>query len=255
MSIMDDMPSIQAAGLQTNYEMIGSGPAVLLLHGWANAWEAWLPVIPFLSDHYTLIMPDLPGCGRSDTPKNGWSTKQHALWLDDFIQKIEQKPEAVIGHSYGGKILLEYCSGKYVYTPKKVVLLDSSGIPNILSSKQKALRLIAKYTPKMLKDTLKGSLRSKIYTSFGADSDYVWANEFQKRTLQIILKEDYTERLSSIAQPTLILWGKHDASTPLWQGETMHNLIPLNQFRTYDADHFPHQKYPKEVSDEICRFL
>jgi pimeloyl-ACP methyl ester carboxylesterase len=249
------MPNIQAAGVATNYEQIGSGPVVLLLHGWANAWEAWLPIIPYLSDHYTLIMPDLPGCGRTDTPTGGWSTPRHAQWLDAFIRGLDQKPEGIIGHSYGGKILLEYCSGQYTHTPKKLVLIDSSGIPNILSSKQKALRLVAQYTPQTIKDKMKGALRSKIYASFGADSDYVWANHFQKQTLRIILKEDYTDKLASIANPTLILWGKDDASTPLWQGETMHNLIPLNQFKTYDADHFPHQRYPKEVSEELCRFL
>ncbi|MEP7167059.1 MAG: alpha/beta hydrolase [Candidatus Woesebacteria bacterium] len=249
------MAIIQVAGLATNYETVGAGPALVLLHGWANAWEAWLPIIPFLSDHYTLLIPDLPGCGRTDTPKEGWSTPQHAKWLQDFLQATGQTVVGAVGHSYGGKILLEYCSGPYSHQPKKLALIDSSGIPNILNSKQKTLRLAARFTPKTIKDKITSTFRGKLYASFGADSDYVWANEFQKKTLQLILKEDYTQKLSSIAQPTLLLWGKSDTSTPLWQGETMHNLIPLNQLKTYDAGHFPHHTYPKPVSDELCHFL
>lgn len=252
---MGDMPIIQVAGLATNYERVGSGPLLLLLHGWANAWEAWLPLIPFLSDHYTLIIPDLPGCGRTDTPEIGWSTQKHAQWLDAYIEALGETPFATIGHSYGGKILLEYCSGNYNHEPKKLVLIDSSGIPNVLNSKQKAFRFITSITPKTLKEKFAGKMRSKLYETFGADSDYVWANSFQKKTLQLILKEDYTNRLASIMQPTLLLWGKSDASTPLWQGESMHNLIPLNQLKTYDAGHFPHQSFPKQVSEEIVKFL
>jgi pimeloyl-ACP methyl ester carboxylesterase len=200
-------------------------------------------------------MLDLPGCGRTDTPNIGWSTKQHAQWVDECIQKLQQTPIGMIGHSFGGKILLEYCSSQYTHEPQKLVLIDSSGIPNVLNSKQRALRLVARLTPKAIKEKVAGSMRSRLYETFGADSDYIWANEFQKKTLQIILQEDYTKRLASIAVPTLIIWGKNDTSTPLWQGETMHNLIPLNQLKTYDAGHFPHHTYPKEVSEELCRFL
>lgn len=259
---MDAMPIIQVAGLDTYYEQVGQGPVLILLHGWANTWEAWLPVIPLLSDHYTLVMPDLPGCGKTATPTTGWSTPQHAKWLEAFIlgtgyraQGTGRRGQGVVGHSYGGKILLEYCSGNYQPLPAKLILVDASGIPNILTGKQKLLRALATYTPKLIKKSIGGKLRGKVYEKFGADSDYVWANDFQKQTLQRVLREDYTKNLAQITQQTLLLWGKADTATPLWQGEIMHSLIPLNQLKVYDSGHFPHHAYPEEVSREILNFL
>lgn len=249
------MPTIQVAGLSTYYEKIGSGQTVLLLHGWANSWEAWLPIIPALSDQFTLILPDLPGCGKTQTPADGWTTQLHARWLESLLQTLDVVPETMIGHSYGGKILLEYTSGNYEFQPQKIVLIDCSGIPNILTSKQKLLQQLARMTPSFLKKRMGSQVRSKMYEKFGADSDYIVANSFQKLTLQLILKEDYTEKLANISQPTLILWGINDTSTPHWQGETMHTLIPLNQFKSYDTGHFPHQEHPAEVVEEIQNFL
>lgn len=253
MSIIDDMPTIQVTGLATNYEQIGSGPVLVLLHGWANAWEAWLPIIPYLSDHFTLVMPDLPGCGKTDTPSEGWSTARHALWLQDFMKQFSI--DGVVGHSYGGKILLEYCSGQYEPQPAKIVLMDASGIPAVLNKKQQTLARLSALTPSFLKDKLSAKMRSTIYEQFGADSDYISANDFQKQTLTIVLKEDYTKKLAMIEQKTLILWGKEDESTPVWQGESMATLIPLNELRSFDAGHFPHHTYPKEVSEAIIKFL
>ncbi len=254
------MPIIQVAGLATNYERIGSGPALVLLHGWANAWEAWLPVIPYLSDHFTLIMPDLPGCGATQTPKVGWSTPQHAKWLHDFLTQLTSLDSSLlslslVGHSYGGKILLEYCSGNYGLQPKKIVLIDASGIPAVLNKKQQTLAKLAALTPSFLKSKLNAKMRSTLYEQFGADSDYISANAFQSKTLQLVLKEDYTGNLAHIQQQALLLWGKSDDATPLWQAESMHQLIPQNKLVTSDAGHFPHHTHPKEVSDEIIRFL
>ncbi len=251
------MAFLQASGLQTYYEQVGKGPSLILLHGWANTWEAWLPIIPLLSDHFTLLIPDLPSCGKTETPKSGWSTKDHARWLEAFITNSKfQIPNSkffIAGHSFGGKILLEYCAGNYQPQSQKLILIDASGIPNILNYKQKIVQELAFFIPDFFKNKLPTAIKSKIYNA--VDSDYAYANDFQKQTLRIILKEDYTSKLAAIAQPTLLLWGKDDSATPLWQAESMHGLIPLNQLHTFAAGHFPHHQFPKKVSEDICRFL
>ncbi len=254
---MDAMPVLQAAGLQTNVEVIGKGPKLLMLHGWANTWESWLPVIPFLSDHFTLILPELPGCGKTETPTSGWSTQDHSLWLDDLCKNpvIGDSLSSAVGHSYGGKILLWNQSQASTIVFQKLILMDSSGIPAVLSSKQKLLTALATMTPAFLKGKLSTKIRGKVYSSFGVDSDYVVANEFQKQTLRIILKEDLTERLAKISAKTLLVWGKHDTSTPLWQGESMHTLIPLNQLKSYATGHFPHHEMPIPVGQDMLSFL
>lgn len=260
MSIIDPMPTIQAGGLATYYEQVGSGPLLVLLHGWANGWEAWLPIIPYLSDHFTLVMPDLPGCGKTETPKEGWDTQRHADWLSQFLHSLSSLDSTlsslcVVGHSYGGKILLEYCSGNYQPQPKKIILMDASGIPAVLNKKQQTLARLAVWTPSFIKAKLTTKMRTSLYKQFGAESDYISANPFQSATLKLVLAEDYTSKLAHIEQQTLLLWGKNDESTPLWQGETMQQLIPMNKMVTYDAGHFPHHTYPTKVSEEIVKLL
>lgn len=255
------MPTVQAQGLTTAYEKVGSGPPLLLLHGWANTWESWLPVIPSLSDHCTLFIPDLPGCGKTGTPSTGWSTPQHVNWLEDFLQQLIAQYNlsaadfSLCGHSYGGKILIFQQSGKTVVPTKKLILIDASGIPNNLTQKQKMLRLFSALSPKIIKENLPQSVRAKLYTSFGADSDYLSATPFQRQTLKIILKEDVTPLLAHISAATLLLWGTHDTATPLWQAQTMDELIPLSQLKTFAAGHFLPQEHPEQVAKEILEFL
>ncbi len=247
------MAFVQAQGLATWYEKVGHGPTLVLLHGWANSWEAWLPLIPFLCDHYTLILPDLPGCGKTAVPSEGWTTKQHADWFTEFLQCIEKKPIGYIGHSYGGKILLEYCSR--VSVKEKLVLIDASGIPNRLSPKAQLLSLLAQITPGVLKNTLSGGMRKKIYHTIGVDTDDAGANVFQHQTLRLILPEDYTQRAKTISNKTLLIWGSQDTATPLWQASVLEKHIPQSELVVFHTGHFPHQEQPKEVSEKIIKFL
>lgn len=54
-------------GGQLQWHIWGSGPALLLLHGGSGSWTHWCRNIEFLQQHYTIYVPDLPGCGDSDT--------------------------------------------------------------------------------------------------------------------------------------------------------------------------------------------
>src|SRR5437762_13345457 len=58
-------------GLRMHYLTAGSGPAVLLLHGYTQTSRMWRPLIPRLAEHFTVIAPDLPGIGALDVPTSG----------------------------------------------------------------------------------------------------------------------------------------------------------------------------------------
>jgi len=59
-------------GLKLQYLIAGHGPAIVLLHGYAEASRMWRPLMPKLASSFTVIAPDLPGIGGSDVP-TGWS--------------------------------------------------------------------------------------------------------------------------------------------------------------------------------------
>ena len=58
-------------GVTLNYATGGTGPALVLLHGYPQTWYMWRKVMPALAGHYTVIAPDLRGSGGSDAPAAG----------------------------------------------------------------------------------------------------------------------------------------------------------------------------------------
>ncbi|HXK32096.1 MAG TPA: alpha/beta fold hydrolase, partial [Candidatus Paceibacterota bacterium] len=60
-------------GLETNYKIAGSGPAILVLHGWGGSSDSWVKVQEILSEKgYQVIAPDFPGLGVSANPPIAW---------------------------------------------------------------------------------------------------------------------------------------------------------------------------------------
>ncbi len=55
-------------GVQFHYMTVGKGPAVVLIHGYAETSLMWKPIIPLLAQRFTVIAPDLPGIGDSSIP-------------------------------------------------------------------------------------------------------------------------------------------------------------------------------------------
>src|SRR6266487_1967614 len=66
-------------GMKIHYLTAGHGPAVILLHGYTQTSRMWRPLIPKLTDKFTVVAPDLPGIGDSGIPENGLDMKTAAI--------------------------------------------------------------------------------------------------------------------------------------------------------------------------------
>jgi pimeloyl-ACP methyl ester carboxylesterase len=64
--------SVHLNGIKQHYVKSGSGPAVMLLHGWPQTWYEWRHVIGLLGDKFTVVAPDLRGFGYSSKPTSGY---------------------------------------------------------------------------------------------------------------------------------------------------------------------------------------
>jgi len=88
----------------------GAGKPLFLLHGWPQHWYVWRKVIPELSKTHRLIMPDLPGFGWSDIPRDKDFCKEKLA--EDMLQLIAMlklKQVGLIGHDWGGWIGFLMC--------------------------------------------------------------------------------------------------------------------------------------------------
>lgn len=89
--------------IQLHYAIAGSGPAVVLLHGWPQTWRAWRKVIPLLQDRYTVIAPDLRGLGLSSLAEDGYAKRKVAADVWALVHDVLGHREFFLaGHDWGG---------------------------------------------------------------------------------------------------------------------------------------------------------
>src|SRR6185295_5315 len=78
--------TVDGAGI--HFMTAGRGPAVILLHGYAETSRMWKPIIPVLAKSFTVIAPDLPGIGDSAIPASGLDMKSAATRIHGLVRQL-----------------------------------------------------------------------------------------------------------------------------------------------------------------------
>src|SRR6202795_4915961 len=97
-------------GVKIHYTTGGHGPAVLLLHGYAETSRMWTPLIPRLAANFTVIAPDLPGIGGSDIPTDGLDMTHAASRMHALVKGLGVGKAAVVGHDIGLMVAYAYAA-------------------------------------------------------------------------------------------------------------------------------------------------
>ena len=92
---------ITVNGVRLHAVIGGSGPALLLVHGWPETWYAWRHVMPQLARDFTVIAVDQRGMGLSDKPQTGYDTGTQAADLIALMDALGHEKFAVAGHDTG----------------------------------------------------------------------------------------------------------------------------------------------------------
>jgi magnesium chelatase accessory protein len=96
-----------AAGIKWHVQIMGSGPTLLLLHGAGAATHSWRDLAPLLAQDFTVVAPDLPGHGFTETPGgDGLSLPGMATGVAALLAKLEVEPDLAVGHSAGAAIAM-----------------------------------------------------------------------------------------------------------------------------------------------------
>jgi pimeloyl-ACP methyl ester carboxylesterase len=111
-------------GVKLHYLTAGKGPAVLLLHGYAETSLMWKPIIPVLAERFTVIAPDLPGIGDSDIPANGLDMKTAAIRMHGLARSLGVEKAEVVGHDIGLMVAYAYAA-QFSAEVTKLVVMDA----------------------------------------------------------------------------------------------------------------------------------
>lgn len=101
------MDAVRVAGLRIGYQHVGHGPALVLLHGAYQDSRVRRPQLEALSDEYTVIAWDAPGCGNSDDPPPDFSGEDLGDALAGFLREAVPGTSHILGLSMGSGIALE----------------------------------------------------------------------------------------------------------------------------------------------------
>jgi len=111
-------------GLRIHYLVAGRGPAVILLHGYAETSLMWRPLMPLLANKFTVIAPDLPGIGDSGIPSDGLDMKMAAIRMHALATSLGIEKARVVGHDIGLMVAYAYAA-QFPKEVEKLVVMDA----------------------------------------------------------------------------------------------------------------------------------
>jgi len=273
---------LAAAGLEARHETVdghrlryvraGSGPAVVLVHGFASSLYTWKDVIPALAAAHDVVALDLPGFGQSDQPAD--------LSFEDFpravlglMDHLGIETAALVGNSMGGAIAAIVAAER----PERVaalVLIDAAGFnlgpserPRMVSfAMSRAGSLLARLPGKRL--VVEASLRQVFHDASRITperlSEYLAAAN-RPGTFPAIrsLGASPGDRQAVVAQSlpriqarALVLWGDDDRWIPIAHADRFVAAIPGARKVVIPAcGHVPQEEKPEDVARLLLAFL
>ncbi len=252
--------NFNGSDLSLNVTDTGSGDAVMLLHGWGTNMNVYKSIIDYLSPHMRVVSYDIPGFGESSVPSFSFSTDDYADLALSVLDKLGIKKVSLIGHSHGGRTILNLASRKDIPIKiEKIVLIDSAGIvpkksliQKLRVKKYKLGKALLSLAP--IKKLFPNALEK--YKSKYGSADYKAVAGTVRDSLVKVVNDDYRERMKDIKQPTLLVWGTKDDATPLSDGEYMEKNIPdAGLVKVEDGSHYSFLDNPGLVKRVIFSFF
>jgi pimeloyl-ACP methyl ester carboxylesterase len=275
--------TIEIDGLKIFYREAGpaDAPAVLMLHGFPSSSRMWEPLLPLLSDQYHLVAPDYPGFGHSSAPSTSdfdYTFDNLARVMNELTTKLGITNYVLFMQDYGGPVGFRLALS-HPERVRGIIIQNAVSHEQGLSPLWQARR---KYwaDPVHELESLKANFTSYEATRqrhIGSsphpdryDPD-TWTDEYAFLTrsgqadIQTTLFLDYRTNVASyslwqkwlreVRPPTLVVWGKYDASFTVAGATAYAGDVPSAEVHLLEAGHFALDEATDEVASLVRRFL
>ena len=235
-------------GLKINYRIIGEGRPFLILHGWGSNSEKWQKIGELLTEKgVKVIIPDLPGFGKSDKPLKAWNLDYYCNFVEEFVKFLNLDKFFLLGHSFGGALAVK-CSLKFPEKINKLFLVGAACIRR-KTFKKRFFYALSKIFPSSV-------FLRKFFYKFIIKSDYLSVEGVMKETYLKIIKEDLLDNLSQVQVSTVIIWGGKDDVVKLKDGKIINQKIKNSKLIIIPGgNHDLERKIPEILAKRISENL
>ncbi len=242
-------------GIKTDYKTFGEGTPFLVLHGWGSNSERWENVAQLISQKgFKVIVPNLPGFGRSDFLSVPWNTNKYIDWVEQFIKQMNLGDFYLLGHSFGGA-LASKLAVKHAQEIKKLFLVSAACVRK-KTTKKDFFTKVSKIIKLFYFLPCYSYFRKAVYKFIIRKSDYLYVEGVMKETYLNIISEDLSFHLPFIKVPTVIIWGGKDEFTPIEDAYFISKQIKNSKLVIIPgAGHDLNRKQPEALAEEIINNL
>jgi pimeloyl-ACP methyl ester carboxylesterase len=256
------------------YRIIGKGKPVVLIHGFGEDGAIWNNQVEGLKDHFQLIIPDLPGSGKSAVISGQLAPDSYRVGIEDYAEVVraildEEKlaGSVMIGHSMGGYITLAFAE-KYPGMVFSLGLVHSSAFADSNEKKQARSRSIEfiknngahEFLKTSIPGLFKGHEGSKPPDPYIEDLIEKGKNFSLEALIQyyqaMIARPDRTAVLKTFNGPVLFIIGQHDNAVPFQQSLQQCYLPAISHIHILrNSAHMGMLEEPVATNNFLLQFL
>lgn len=254
---------VEAGGLTIAYERVGDGPPLVFVHGAAGDSRTWEPQLAGLADEFTVVAWDEPGAGRSSDLPEGFGLTDYADALVPLLEALDLGPAHIAGLSWGGTVVLELYR-RHPGLVATLIMMDSyAGWKGSLPAAEVRARVEGTHRMLAAPDgefdpTLPGLFAGDPPARFAPLLAAVAADVRPAtlgRELALMAETDLSHLLPHVDVPTLLIWGQHDARSPLTVARQFEEAIPDATLVVIEgAGHMSNLERPERVNDVVREF-
>jgi 3-oxoadipate enol-lactonase len=256
------MPQVNINGGTISYEEHGQGKPLVLVHGFPLDRRIWQHQVAGLAGQCRVIAPDLPGFGQSAAARP-FTIPSLAADLHQFLRQIDALPCILGGLSMGGYVAFAFLTS-YLADLSGLLLIDTKCEADTAEAKAGRLRMA-----EIARTRGAGAIADEMEPKMTAtDADPQVRQRLRRimedcppATIEMALlamrgRDDYRDKLPSVAVPTLIIVGDQDAIIPQSLCNSMCHEIPHCEMTIIPgAGHLSPMEKPAEVTEAIRRWL
>jgi pimeloyl-ACP methyl ester carboxylesterase len=258
------MRTTLASGLTLHHVAHGTpgGMPAVLLHGYADSWRAWSPLIEALPDDVHVIAPSQRGHGASDKPDGRYDPATLADDLAGLLDRLEVDRAVVVGHSLGAAVAQRFARAHPRRTLGLVLIggfASLRGNPEAEALHAAVAELTHPVDPGFVRAFQAGTVATTLPPPF---LDLVVAESMRvplhvwRRALDALLADDTDDPADEIAAPALLLWGDRDTLCPRATQLRLRQAIADSRLITYPGlGHAPHWEAPRQVAADVAAFV